>query len=132
MTIGAPIAALYAGLHALLLVVLSLLVSLVRRKQRISVGDGDDPALIRAMRVQGNFVEYVPLALLLLLVLELNGVSSPWLHAAGSSLFASRLLHAWGLSHSNGRSFGRAAGMAGTWSVLLALGLAGIWVMLRT
>lgn len=131
MTIGAPIAALYAGLHALLLVVLSVLVSLVRRKQHISIGDGGDPLLMRAMRVQGNFVEYVPLALLLLLVLELNGVSPLWLNAAGSSLFASRLLHAWGLSRSSGRSFGRVAGMAGTWSVLLGLGLAGIWITLR-
>jgi uncharacterized membrane protein YecN with MAPEG domain len=61
---------LYAGLLALWLVVLSLRVIQARRAARVSLGDGGNRALQRAIRGQANFAEYVPIALLLLLILE--------------------------------------------------------------
>ncbi|MGZ9080482.1 MAG: MAPEG family protein, partial [Burkholderiales bacterium] len=55
---------LYAALLGLWLLVLSLRVVQQRRAARVSLGDGGNTALQRAIRAQGNFVEYVPLALL--------------------------------------------------------------------
>ena len=63
---------LYAGLLGLMLLVLSALVSRQRLRHKVSIGDGDVPSVRAAMRVQANFVEYVPLALILLVLLELS------------------------------------------------------------
>ncbi len=60
----------------------------------------------------GNWAEYVPLVLILMGLLEAQRTSLYLLHALGIALIVGRVLHAWGLSRSSGRSFGRAAGMA--------------------
>jgi len=59
-----PITALYAGLLAPLFILLSIRVIDVRRTARISIGHGDDPELLRRMRVHANFAEYAPFALI--------------------------------------------------------------------
>lgn len=121
---NAPITALYAAAAGLLLLWLSWLVVRARWRYGTSLGTGTEPAMARMVRVHGNFVEYVPLALLLLLLAELNGLPALFLHVAGALLLASRMLHAWGLATASGRSFGRFYGTAGTWLVILALSLA--------
>lgn len=63
---------LYAALLGLLLLGLSLVVVRLRRKHRVPTGDGGHADLARAIRVQANFVEYVPLTLLLLFMLEMS------------------------------------------------------------
>src|SRR5262249_43358576 len=65
-------------------------------------------------------IEYVPMVLVLMLVLELNGTSAGVLHALGASLFAARLLHAFGLGSSTGTTPGRFGGTVLTWLVALA------------
>lgn len=121
---------LYAGLSGLLLLALSFRVVGLRRKHRIGLGTGDEPALERAVRVHANFCEYVPLALVLLLVLELSAaLPALVLHALGLMLVIGRILHALGLSRSAGTSSGRFVGTLLTWlmiaiSALLAAGLA--------
>lgn len=131
MIVGAPVTALYAGLCALLLLLLAALVVNQRRVFKVGLGDGGHEPLARAMRVQANFVEYVPLSLVLMLLLEINGLSAKWLHMAGVVLIGSRLLHAWGFSHSSGRSFGRMAGTVGTFGVLLVLSLIALRLAVR-
>jgi uncharacterized membrane protein YecN with MAPEG domain len=110
----------YAGLNALIALVLVFLVERQRLKTRTMLGAGGHPALEQAIRAHGNFVEYVPLILLLLLLLELGGLRPRWLHVLGIVLTLARILHAWGLSTNPGRSFGRAAGAGLTWLTLLA------------
>jgi uncharacterized membrane protein YecN with MAPEG domain len=122
------IALLFAGLHGLLLLALSAQVSRWRYRARAGLGDGGNADLARRIRVQGNFVEYVPLALVLLVLLELGGLAPAWLWVAGAALLAGRLLHAWGLSRSEGPSFGRYWGTALTWGALLARALAAVWL----
>ena len=122
------ISLLFAGVHALLLLALSAQVSRVRRRVKVGLGDKGDAALARAIRVQGNFIEYVPIALLLLALLELAGAPRAWLLAGGSALLLGRLLHAWGLSQSSGVSMGRFVGTALTWGMLGASALAALWV----
>jgi len=55
----------YAALLALLFVLLSIRTIRTRHSRKVALGHGDDPAMLRAMRVHANFAEYVPLALLL-------------------------------------------------------------------
>ena len=114
------IAPLYAGLLGLLLVVLSLLVVRLRMRFRVGLGDGGQAALTRAIRVQGNFAEHVPLALLLVFAVE--GLdTAPWIvHALGAALVVARLAHAQGLGRSDGESPGRFLGTVTTFSVLIA------------
>ena len=122
------ITALYAGLAGLLLLTLAWLVVRARWRYKVSLGVGTDPGMERAVRVHANFVEYVPLALLLMALAEANGAPAVALHAAGILLLTSRLLHAWGLSTVSGRSFGRFYGTAGTWLVLLLLALGNLYL----
>lgn len=121
---------LFAAVHALMLVALVVPISLRRRRQRIGIGDGGDAQLALSIRVQANFIEYVPLALLLLLLLELCGLPAGWIYAFGTTLLLARILHATGLSRSSGVSFGRFWGTALTWLDLLAMALAGLWLVL--
>lgn len=111
---------LYIGLAALLLIVLSAQVMRLRGKHRVGIGDGGHADLHRAIRVQANFIEYVPIALLLLLCVDLVGDSKWIVHVLGIALLAGRVLHAYGLSRNPDESFGRLVGMVLTLLVLIA------------
>ena len=124
------ITALYASLAGLLLLFLSFRVVRWRRKLSVGLGDGGQESLLRAQRAQANFTEYVPIALILLAVAESQVLTGWLLHTAGAILVLARLLHAWGLSQSSGRSFGRYWGTLLTWVVILALSLANIYGVL--
>ena len=121
-----PITALYAGLLALLLVLLALRVVRLRWKFRVGLGDGGERAMTRAIRVHGNATEHVPIALLLLLVAELNRAGPTLLHVCGAVLVVARLLHAVGLGKSAGASWQRAAGTVGTLGVIVVLAAADV------
>ena len=115
------ITGLYAALGTILVVILSLRVVLYRFRHKIGLGDGDDRELRKRIRAQGNCIEYLPLGLLLLLLLELEQTSPTALHACGITLVLARAAHAWGLSRHGGVSPGRFAGTALTMGVLLAM-----------
>jgi len=89
---------LFAAVAAFMLIWLSYRVVRQRRAKQISVGDANDRILLRAMRAQGNFVEYVPLTLLLMGLAELQGAPLWLVGLLGLALLAGRLLHALGLS----------------------------------
>jgi uncharacterized membrane protein YecN with MAPEG domain len=127
--IAGPVSFLYAGLLGLLLIALSAHVVLARRHYRVRLGTGTEEGLQQAVRVQANFAEYVPFAVLLLVFAEITGLPTAAVHGAGILLVASRLLHAAGLARSPGRSFGRFYGTAGTWLVIVALSL---WLVYST
>lgn len=110
---------IYAALLALFYVVLSFRVIGVRRGQRISLGDGGSKMLLRRQRVHGNFAEYVPFALVLMLLAELQGAARPLLHAMGLALVVGRLLHAIGVGSEPDRLPLRVAGMVLTFAVLV-------------
>ena len=61
-----PISVFYAGLLGLLLVALSAQIVLARRRYRVGLGAGAEEGMQQAIRVQANFVEYVPYAVMLL------------------------------------------------------------------
>ena len=112
---------LYAGLLGLLLMVLSFRISVLRRRHRVSLGDGGHKDLHSAIRVQGNFVEYVPITLILLTLVELTGWQGAVVHGLGAALFISRVLHAQGMASSSGKpAFGRVGGIVLTWLTMVA------------
>jgi len=114
-TASAHAAALWAGLHMVLLLVLSVMVVRLRQKHKIALGDEGIPELARAIRAFGNAAEYVPAGLAALAVLAVAGASALTIHVIGLLLFAGRLIHAVGLSNSGGTSLPRALGIILTW-----------------
>lgn len=91
------ITGLYAGLLGLFYVVLSARVIRGRFQNRVSLGDGGVDALALRIRAHGNFIEYVPLALILMAVLDAQAASPILLHGLGIALVAGRAAHAVGL-----------------------------------
>ena len=120
------IALLFASLHVLLMMLLAVRVVVHRRAHKIGLGDGGDKLLSRKMRAHANFIEYVPMALLMLALLELAGLAATWLWAMGGVLLVARMLHGFGLSRHAGYSFGRFWGTLLTWIVMVAMALAGL------
>jgi uncharacterized membrane protein YecN with MAPEG domain len=112
---------LYAGLCALLVLVLATRVAHWRLTHKIGLGDGGDRELLKRVRAHGNAVEYLPLCLILLGGMELNGYPSRLIHGFGIALLFSRVAHAWGVSRNAGTSAGRLGGIVVTWGVMLAM-----------
>lgn len=121
---------LVAGLHGLLLLALLWPVVRLRRGRRVGLGDGGDRELLRRIRVHANFIEYVPMLLVLLALLELAGLDGRVVGALGVVLFVARLMHAQGLGSSEGVSTGRFWGTLMTWIVLLAASVLAIGLAL--
>ena len=115
---------LYAGCCALLAVLLANQVLYVRLRPKTT----ENWRVQATERVQANFVENVPLALVLLLALELSGMSQVALHALGAALITCRLLHAWGMSRNEGANYPRLIGAQGTFLLLSIMGVAAIWI----
>ena len=89
---------LYAGLIVPLFVFLCADIIRARMSGRVSLGDQGDEFLLRKIRAQGNFTEYVPITLLLMAFLELMAGPAWLLHAIGITLIVSRVMHAFGVS----------------------------------
>ena len=66
------ITALYASLLALIILWLSYNVVNFRRKKLVDLGDGGHDEGIRHIRAQQNTLEYIPLAILLMAIYEIN------------------------------------------------------------
>jgi uncharacterized protein len=109
---------IYAALLAILFVVLSVRVIQVRRSLKVAIGAGGHPALERAMRVQANFAEYTPLALILLAFCEMKGAPSLVIVLFGAALLAGRVSHAWGVSQAEEDLRFRMVGMMLTFTVI--------------
>ena len=122
------IAALYAGVNILILLVLAVLVVAGRRKHKITLGDGANEDFTRAQRAHANAAEYIPAGLVGILILALMDPASPlWLvHAAGISLTVGRIAHGVGL-HTGVLNFGRMFGMVLTWTSYLLIGGGLVW-----
>ena len=122
-----PVTGLYIGVLGLVMLLLASRVSAARIKLGASLGTDAAPSLLEAVRRHGNFVEWVPFALLLMAACELNGLSPPYLHGAGLVLLLGRVLHPLGIKHNVIPQPFRAAGATLTFGVVLALCVVAIW-----
>ena len=115
-----PVVALYGALNAFLNIGLALVVSRVRGSQKVSLGHGESPVMLKAVRAHGNNAEFVPLALVMLLIAELMGGSSLWLHVLGGSLTVARIAQPIGIYQEKAPNAARFIGTAVTWVMILA------------
>lgn len=92
------ITGMYAALAALMIVALARNVIALRRQHKVALGDGGHQDLLAAIRAHANAVEYLPIGLLLLLLLELSQGPAWLIHLLGSLFIIGRLIHANGVS----------------------------------
>ena len=83
----------FAAIFGVIHVFFTLRVGGYRMRSKISLGDGGDNELRNRIRAHGNFIENVPIALLLMLLNDLAGTSETILTILGSILLVSRLVH---------------------------------------
>ena len=121
-----PITALYAGLLCLLSVFVANRVLYARIKAN-KLREGQEQT---NMRVQINFAENVPLAIVMVLLLELGGIPGLWVHVMGGALVLFRILHAWGMYSDPGATYPRLIGAQGTFLLMSIMGMAGAYLYL--
>lgn len=122
-----PITALYASLLTFVLIALGALVGAGRARTGVSILHGGDMDLATRIRRHANFIENVPMALLLLAVIELNGASAAWLHVLGVVLLLSRIAHPLGLDPEEMNRPLRSVGAGGTYLVMLGAAVTALW-----
>ena len=115
------ITAIIASILTLIFVKLSFAVIGLRRKNQVGLGSGGHDDLERAIRAQGNFVEYVPLGIILIACLELNGAPGWLVLIPGITLIIGRLIHAVGINEPPPNFSKRVMGMKFTFSTLIVL-----------
>jgi uncharacterized membrane protein YecN with MAPEG domain len=121
---------LTGGVLGLIFLILSWRVVQVRQSAKVELGDGGDTLLLARIRAHANFAEYVPLALVLLALVEMSYRSTPTgLWVAGGALVVVRIAHAVGMA-TRGANAARALGILGTWVVIAALSVWAIWLAL--
>jgi uncharacterized protein len=110
-----------AAVLTIIFVKLSFAVIGLRRKNKVGLGSGGYDDLERAIRAQGNFAEYVPIGLILIACLELNG--APWwlVILPGIALIIGRLIHAKGINEPPPNFSSRVLGMKFTFGTLITL-----------
>lgn len=110
-----------AAILTIIFVKLSFAVIGLRRKNKVGLGSGGYDDLERAIRAQGNFAEYVPIGLILIACLELNG--APWglVILPGITLIIGRLIHAKGINEPPPNFSSRVLGMKFTFGTLITL-----------
>ena len=115
-----PITLTIAGAAALLNLWLSIRVSALRFRHRVSIGTGGDAVVETRMRAHANFTEYAPLFLILLGLVELARGSETWLWAVAIAFVLGRLAHAFGMDRPAPNVL-RVGGMVLTYLPLLIL-----------
>ena len=88
---------IYALPLALIYLVLWFRISGLRATHKISFGDGGNVELLRRIRQHGNFVEWAPMVLILMILAEGMGAPAMYLHISGALLLIGRIAHPFGL-----------------------------------
>ena len=114
-------AILTAAILALIIVGLGINVTIHRVKLSVSLGDGGNPQMLRMIRLHGNAIEYLPLAVVLMALYEINGGWRTALHIIGIALVAGRLLQTWAMWSTEVPGAGRGIGQTLTWLSIAAL-----------
>ena len=92
------ITAFYAAILAFFYVAMSFYVIITRAKTDTLLGHADSIPMLVAMRRHGNLAEYMPFAILIMALAEINGLGASWLHVSGIALVAGRLIHPFGVA----------------------------------
>lgn len=125
-----PVTLMYASFFALFGLVLSFRAGSARGNSGVSVlyGDPANMELAERVRVHQNFLEYVPMILIVMGGIEAMGASRMFLYIVGDLLVIARIAHAIGLKHDNMAHKGRLIGAGGTALITLVVGAYGLWL----
>lgn len=125
-----PITLLYASIFALFAIILSFKAGSARGKSGLSIlyGSPENLELAQKVRVHQNFLEYVPMILIVFALIEVNGGSALFLYIVGDLLIVSRIAHAVGLKHDNMGHIGRLIGAGGTALITVVVAGYGAWM----
>lgn len=119
-----PITSFFAGLFTLYFVSLAFAVIRLRKANKVSLGDGGVGDLEKAIRVHGNFAEYVPLGLILMGLLELHSAHPVLIAVLGGLLALGRVFHAKGIKQTDFKK--RVRGMVLTFGTLMTMAIINI------
>lgn len=115
-----PITLTIAGAAALMNIWLAVRVSQLRVRHKVSVGDAGNARLASRMRAHANFVEYTPIFLILLALIELARGPQGWLWGVAIVYILARLAHPFGMDRPAPNPL-RMGGILVTWLVLVGL-----------
>ena len=122
-----PITGLYAALLMVIVGYLGYKIGSLRGSTGISILHGDNMEVATAMRRHGNFTENVPMALILMGIVEANGGNVIFLHVIGVVLVLARIAHPIGLHHDSVAHPLRAVGAGGTFLAMIVLAGMALW-----
>ena len=120
------ITSFYTALSAIILIFLSIKIIQNRRSSKIAFGDEGDNFLQRKIRAHGNFIEYTPIFLIMLILVEMAGLNKYFIHFFGIIFIVGRALHDYGITIAEIRNKNflfRQAGMFCTFFCLSSLAL---------
>lgn len=126
-----PVTSIIAALAALLYIALAMRVIGVRRSDKVSLGDAANKTLETRIRQNGNFNEYVPLALILMAIAELQNAPRLLLIVLGLAILGGRLAHVYGLENMH-NAVGRKLRTYGMLSTFLSLVVLSLTLVLQT
>lgn len=118
------ITTLYAIPLVMIFFVLWVQVSSLRVKSGVLLGHSENLELLVRVRRHGNFMEWVPFVLILMVLAEAKGADAIYIHIAGILLVAGRLIHPFGLrgdKSTAGRIIGNSANLLATLNLLICL-----------
>ncbi len=116
-----PVTLTGAGIAALINMWLGIRCGQIRSREKISIGDGGNDALVRRMRAQANFIENAPFFLIILGLVELAAGTANWLWAVMAVFMIGRIAH--GIGMDTDGSKGRGIGMLTTMLCIVGLAL---------
>ena len=133
MPFALKMTALYVAINAALMLLLAYNVVRTRYRTRTGLGDNGKPEMLQAIRAHANNTEYVPIALILLVMARILGGNIFLIHAIGGTLTVGRVLHAAAFARAdfwakNTVSFGRFWGMVFTIASILIGILGCLWL----
>lgn len=126
------VTSVFSSLLSAIYIKLAFNVISLRHENKVSLGSGGSSDLEKAIRAHGNFSEYVPMSLILMGSLEING--APWWLVTlwGSTLITGRIFHAMGISQDPPNINNRVRGMKFTINTLIGLIVSNLgWVIFK-
>ncbi|TKF05160.1 MAPEG family protein [Vibrio kanaloae] len=113
------ITALYAALLTVLMIWLAIEVIKQRRINLIAHADGGVESLQVVRSAQSNAMDYIPITVILMGFLEMNGANVWFIHVLGVAFLLGRVIHAKGILAKNLK--GRKVGMVLTLICMISL-----------
>ena len=89
------IVGVYAALNAIIMMTLGFMTGQLRRKYKVSVGDGGVPHMVRIMRGHANATENIPIMMIMMVIAAGIGTPAGVLHGLGIVYTFGRAVHAW-------------------------------------